>query len=99
MRSLGNQFSRIEERAFLAALPEGVLSPPISTRSALCRLSIAVSSARNSGVDRASNFKLLCVISKMFLRAYTVRTGRIDFSTTILSVVGTLEMVRAEGSI
>ena len=58
--------------------------------------SMAEPSAKNSGLDRISNFTPLPVFSKMFLIAWAVRTGRVDFSTTILSLVATLAMVRAD---
>ena len=61
---------------------------------------MAVPSARNSGLDRMLN----CTAASLQLRLSTfsiasaVRTGTVDFSTMILSVLETAAMVRAAAS-
>lgn len=60
------------------------------------RSEIAVPSAKNSGLDKTWYCTPLPTFSKMFLMASAVRTGSVDFSTTILSVVATAAICRAQ---
>ena len=82
----------------IAAWPPGVSSPPIRTREGFSRSSIAVPSARNSGLLRTWNVSPLSLQARTLLTASAVRTGTVDFSTTILLEVATLAMVRAQSS-
>ena len=50
--------SKISINAFTSFFPEGVSSPPIRTLSDLDKSSIAVPSAKNSGLDKTSNLIL-----------------------------------------
>ena len=66
----------------------------------MARSSIAVPSARNSGLDRMSKRTpgwLLLRVST-FSMASAVRTGTVDFSTTILEVFETAAIMRAAPS-
>mmetsp|Transcript_23465 Transcript_23465/g.64691 ORF Transcript_23465/g.64691 Transcript_23465/m.64691 type:complete len:230 (+) Transcript_23465:1092-1781(+) len=100
MRSTGIQWLYTHLRAATAAWPLGVSTPPINTRSGFCRSSMAVPSARNSGLDRIS--KLTDGSEQLRLRtlpmASAVFTGTVDFSTTILLEVDTEAMRRAAPS-
>lgn len=52
--SFGIQCWYTHDNSAMAAWPLGVSSPPISTRSAFIRSSMADPSAKNSGFDRIS---------------------------------------------
>ena len=52
IRSRGTQCAYTPTSFSMAARPSGVCSPPMSTRPGLCRSSMAVPSARNSGLER-----------------------------------------------
>merc|ERR1719352_1904871 len=86
-----------------AAWPAGVSAPPTSTRSGLKRSSMAVPSARNSGLE--STWKLVVVQDAAITLAIAsaVFTGTVDFSTMILGepspvVLHTCAMRRAASS-
>mmetsp|Transcript_7920 Transcript_7920/g.17018 ORF Transcript_7920/g.17018 Transcript_7920/m.17018 type:complete len:210 (+) Transcript_7920:747-1376(+) len=84
----------------MASSPSGVCGPPIRTRSGSCRSVIAVPSARNSGLLRTWKVTLgfFSLADRMRLMASAVRTGTVDFSTTILDDVETRAMWRAHNS-
>ena len=58
---------------------------------------MAVPSARNSGFERMMKVCLWWVCSTAAI-ASAVRTGRVDFSTTILSPFASWEIMRAAAS-
>ena len=93
--SRGIQFAYISTSDWTASSPLGVVLPPISTLSDLNRSSIAVPSAKNSGLDNTSKDAPCGDCSNMVWMALAVRTGRVLFSTTILSLVATLAIRRA----
>ena len=59
---------------------------------------MAVPSAKNSGLERISKLTPLPVFCKILLIALAVRTGSVDFSTTILSSFATFAILRAQSS-
>mmetsp|Transcript_26117 Transcript_26117/g.61218 ORF Transcript_26117/g.61218 Transcript_26117/m.61218 type:complete len:313 (+) Transcript_26117:564-1502(+) len=86
-------------RVSTAARPSGVCSPPISTRAGFCRSSMAVPSARNSGFDSTWKVTPSCADeASTRLTAWAVRTGTVDFSTTILLEVAISAILRAQSS-
>ena len=97
--SRGTQWLYTEHRVDTAMRPAGVGSPPTSTREGARRSSMAVPSARNSGLDTISKETpgVWLAFSTRF-SVSAVLTGTVDFSTTILSEVDTLAMVRAQSS-
>ena len=98
MRSRGIQRAYTSTSFCRAAWPLAVSWLPISTRSGCSRSAIAVPSARNSGFDSTSNRTLPPLLRKMRSIASAVRTGRVLFSTTILSVVACCRIWRATRS-
>ena len=58
-------------------------SPPIRTRSGFSKSLTAVPSAKNSGLESTSKVCLL-FLAKISLIFSAVRTGRVDFSTTMV---------------
>ena len=56
---------------------------------------MAVPSARNSGLDSTSNRRPRSLLLRIRSIASAVRTGKVDFSTTILSVVALARICRA----
>ena len=56
---------------------------------------MAVPSARNSGFDRTSNRRPRVLLLRIRSIASAVRTGSVDFSTTILSLVEQARICRA----
>ena len=76
-------------------LPASVCSPPIKTREGLNKSLIAVPSAKNSGLE--STWKeWLDALFKTRLMESAVRTGTVDFSTTILPELASSAIVRAQ---
>ena len=71
----------------------------MSTLSGFLRSATAVPSARNSGLDRISNLMPRSLAFSTRLILWAVRTGRVDFSMTILGPSATLEMLRAASSL
>ncbi|KAJ0454705.1 hypothetical protein HanIR_Chr15g0743131 [Helianthus annuus] len=65
------------------------------TLSGLKRSSIAVPSARNSGLERIWKLIPLLLCVSIFSIASAVLTGTVDFSTTILSDFDTSAIIRA----
>ena len=59
---------------------------------------MAVPSAKNSGLERISKCTPLDFSNKISLIFSAVRTGKVDFSTTILSVLDTLAIFFAQAS-
>mmetsp|Transcript_7708 Transcript_7708/g.28116 ORF Transcript_7708/g.28116 Transcript_7708/m.28116 type:complete len:237 (+) Transcript_7708:677-1387(+) len=99
--SCGTQFAYTSTRDATASVPScPSIFPPIKTRSGAVRSSIAVPSARNSGLDKISNRTPLVLQfrCKTFSIASAVRTGTVDFSTMILFVLLTAAIVRAADS-
>lgn len=69
------------------------------TRSGEVRSSMAVPSARNSGLERMSNLSPgRELASRMVRMELAVRQGTVDFSTTILEEVATAAMRRVQSS-
>mmetsp|Transcript_10105 Transcript_10105/g.30644 ORF Transcript_10105/g.30644 Transcript_10105/m.30644 type:complete len:230 (+) Transcript_10105:980-1669(+) len=98
-RSLGTHFVYTSTMTLHAARPSGVWSEPSSTRGGFSKSGTAVPSARNSGLLRTWNLTPgLAPCSSTARTASDVRTGTVDFSTTILSEVATLAIVRAHSS-
>ena len=85
-------------KALIAFCPELLGSPPINTRSDLNKSSMAVPSAKNSGLERISKFTPFPSESNISFIFSAVRTGKVDFSTIILSVIDTLAIVLAQDS-
>eukprot|EP00968_Pinguiococcus_pyrenoidosus_P016774 scaffold1637_cov253-Pinguiococcus_pyrenoidosus.AAC.14 len=81
-----------------AAWPASVCSPPMSTRGGSMRSSIAVPSARNSGLLSTWKFRPRSLHASTRRIAAAVRTGTVDFSTTILSLRATSAIFRAQSS-
>ena len=86
-----------------AARPAGVSAPPTSTRSGLKRSSIAVPSARNSGLESTWKLVVVQLAAITLAIASAVFTGTVDFSTMILGepspvVLHTCAMRRAASS-
>ena len=98
IRSLGIQFAYTLARVSAALIPSGDCTPPMSTRSGLVRSETAVPSARNSGLLRTWNFNPLSLTARIVRIAVAVLTGTVLFSTTILSVVETSAILRAQSS-
>ena len=99
--SLGTQLAYTSARASTAAWPSSFsILPPMRTRSGLVRSAMAVPSARNSGLERMSNWTLesLQLRLRTFSMASAVRTGTVDFSTMILLSLDSAAMVRAADS-
>ena len=96
--SEGTHFAYTSTKVWIAASPSGDSSPPIRTRSGSRRSSIAVPSARNSGLDRTWKEQLDRLLSRMVRMVSAVLTGSVDFSTTILLVVATSAIFRAHNS-
>mmetsp|Transcript_48281 Transcript_48281/g.121915 ORF Transcript_48281/g.121915 Transcript_48281/m.121915 type:complete len:236 (+) Transcript_48281:772-1479(+) len=97
MRSGGIHCSYTLLSTLSACCPLGVSLPPMSTLSGLMRSSMAVPSARNSGLERISNLTLLSeqLRSSTLPMASAVRTGTVDFSTMILLLAETRAIMRA----
>ena len=86
-----------------AAWPAGVSAPPTSTRSGLKRSSMAVPSARNSGLESTWKLVVVQLAAITLAIASAVFTGTVDFSTMILGepspvVLHTCAMRRAASS-
>src|SRR6056297_1642438 len=79
-RSRGTQCAYTSTSAWIAASD----SPPIRTRSGDSKSSTAVPSARNSGLLSTSKVAPEEDPPRIALTASAVRTGKVDFSTTIL---------------
>lgn len=80
-------------------MPSGLCNEPIKTRSGPKRSSIAVPSAKNSGLDKISNRVFgLELASRIVLIDSAVRHGTVDFSTTILDEVATAAIRRVASS-
>src|SRR5882762_3412558 len=95
----GTQLEYTPARDAHASLPSWVWREPIRTRSGAKRSAIAVPSARNSGLDRMSNWQLgLEFASRMVRMDSAVRHGTVDFSTTILDESETNAMRRVASS-
>jgi hypothetical protein len=71
----------------MAASPCGVCGPPTSTRSGLKRSSMAVPSARNSGLDSTWKSVPLHAAAMTAAIASAVLTGTVDFSTIIFGIL------------
>mmetsp|Transcript_39027 Transcript_39027/g.76294 ORF Transcript_39027/g.76294 Transcript_39027/m.76294 type:complete len:237 (-) Transcript_39027:322-1032(-) len=85
MRSLGTQCLYTEASASIASKPPGVCKPPIKTLSGIVRSSMAVPSARNSGLE--STWKETPggpQAARTQDMASAVCTGTVLFSTMIL---------------
>ena len=67
-----------------AAWPAGVSAPPTRTRSGLKRSSMAVPSARNSGLESTWKLVVVQLAAITLAMASAVFTGTVDFSTMIL---------------
>mmetsp|Transcript_1487 Transcript_1487/g.4033 ORF Transcript_1487/g.4033 Transcript_1487/m.4033 type:complete len:280 (+) Transcript_1487:397-1236(+) len=96
--SRGTQLAYTDTSFSTAALPAAVVSPPMSTRAGAMRSSMAVPSARNSGLFSTWKLRPLSLDASTRRMAAAVRTGTVDFSTTILSVVATSAILRAQSS-
>lgn len=83
----------------MASLPSEEFSPPIKTRSACCKSSTAVPSAKNSGFERTWNFTPPQALENLSLTTSAVRIGRVDFFTTILTVSDAAAICLAHSSI
>ena len=86
-----------------AAWPAGVSAPPTRTRSGLKRSSMAVPSARNSGLESTWKLVVVQLAAMTLAMASAVFTGTVDFSTMILGepspvVLHTCAMRRAASS-
>ena len=69
-------------------------SPPMRTRSGYSRSLTAVPSARNSGLE--STWNSIPVEERICLITSAVRTGSVDFSTTIFPLRETSAILRAQ---
>mmetsp|Transcript_2063 Transcript_2063/g.5298 ORF Transcript_2063/g.5298 Transcript_2063/m.5298 type:complete len:253 (+) Transcript_2063:516-1274(+) len=98
MRSRSTQYSYTSTSFWMAASPSGVCWPPMRTRLGLARSAMAVPSARNSGLLRIWCLMPLSLQARTRPIDSAVRTGTVDFSTTILGEVAILAMVRAQFS-
>mmetsp|Transcript_3488 Transcript_3488/g.10911 ORF Transcript_3488/g.10911 Transcript_3488/m.10911 type:complete len:236 (+) Transcript_3488:599-1306(+) len=100
MFSRGTQLAYTSASAAIAALPAGVCRPPMRTRSGFLRSSMAVPSARNSGLDRMSKRMDLSgqLPTSTFSMASAVLTGTVDFSTMILDDLDDCAITRAAPS-
>mmetsp|Transcript_35189 Transcript_35189/g.84052 ORF Transcript_35189/g.84052 Transcript_35189/m.84052 type:complete len:204 (+) Transcript_35189:693-1304(+) len=96
--SLGTQLAYTPASFSAAAIPSGVCTPPINTRSGDIKSGMAVPSARNSGLLSTWNFNPRSLQSSTRLTACAVRTGTVLFSTTILSLSLTSAILRAQSS-
>ena len=96
--SVATQLAYTSTKAWIASCPSGVVSPPIKIRSGCNKSSTAVPSAKNSGLDKIWNCTPFPVWSSIFLIASAVRTGKVDFSTTILLSLATWAIWRAHNS-
>ena len=97
IRSFGTQLAYTYANVAIAAKPPGVCSPPIKTRDGTIRSCIAVPSARNSGLLKTWNLNFDSDASTRLIDS-AVRTGTVDFSTTILSDRATSAILRAHNS-
>lgn len=84
--SFGTQLQKLSNKAWTAACPSFESSPPIKTLSCTYKSAITEPSARNSGFESTWNFTPFCFEYKIVLISLTIRIGKVDFSTTILSV-------------
>ena len=78
-----------------AASPAGVSLEPISTRSGHSRSAMAVPSARNSGFESTSKWTPGSPEERTRCMAAAVRTGSVDFSTTMVSCLAQALIWRA----
>mmetsp|Transcript_25026 Transcript_25026/g.80680 ORF Transcript_25026/g.80680 Transcript_25026/m.80680 type:complete len:229 (+) Transcript_25026:647-1333(+) len=99
MRSRGTHRAYTDASVSMARRPDSVWEPPMRTREGFCRSATAVPSAKNSGLDNTSNdapsARLACSTR---CSECAVRTGTVDFSTTILEPLATRAIWRAASS-
>merc|ERR1719231_1505779 len=90
--SVGTQRRYTLARHCTAALPWGVTGPPTRTRSGLKRSSMAVPSARNSGLESTWKSVAAHEACMTLAIASTVLTGTVDFSTMIFGDLSSLAL-------
>ena len=95
---LGIHLAYISTSLFAASIPSCVWFEPIKTLSDWNKSSIAVPSAKNSGLDNTWKFTFSPVESRMVCIVSAVLTGNVDFSTIILSVFDILAICLAQSS-